>query len=96
VAAEVDREDEVAEAGEPARVGQPLAEIAVRLVGEDHRGRALAEAVPDELRLVGGVEPELAAADALVLGSLWGSARCRGGKGEQRDEEEDASHATKV
>ena len=57
----------------------------------------LPEAVTDELRPVRSAEPELAAADALMLRSLRFGARSRsGGHRHQREEQEGAFHATNV
>ena len=91
VTAEVEREHPDAAAGEPARRRQPLAQAAVRLVGEhDDRprpGTEAAEAMRHELHAICRTEPQLVAADAVVARSLASRDRRRRGDRSEGEEE---------
>jgi hypothetical protein len=86
MAPEVDREGRVPETGEPARVRDPLAQAALRLVTEDDHGSPAAEEVADELRPVSRAEAHISSFRAGVADAVGAGCRRRGDRtGKKRE-----------
>ena len=98
VAAEVDRKRRVPQPREPARVREPLAERALRLVAEDDRLRPAAEDVADELRSVRRLERDVRAATHSCRRRALAGARRRGEHGgcKEREQQRQATSSSTV